>query len=187
MKYTWWLPVLIFAGCAGAPAPREPAAPISLAVTAMDGSVVDLDAALARGETVALVFWQTWCESCKSEAPAVAEAARTHGSRIRFVGVVPGKDETVDDAEVRKVTASWAYDAFPQVRDRDLGLSREFDIRGTPTILVLGKGRRVLFSGHRAPKDWTTLRGLEISAALPDGSASGCKDGVCPLPVGDAP
>lgn len=171
----WWSVLVLLAGCAGSqPAPVSPEVP--LALTAMDGQRLELDAGLARGETVALVFWQTWCAPCAREAPQVVEALRAHGERIRFVGVVPGRDADVDDAEVRRVAARWGYDAFPQVRDRDLRLIDGLGVAGTPTLLVLGRDRQVLYRGHRPPERWDEYHG-----AAPAPSAE-CQDGVCPLP-----
>lgn len=152
------LGVVLQAGCAGAP-PEKPAGGEPLVVTDMAGVSHDLDAALARGETVALVFWQTWCGSCAREAPRLVEAVKEHGPKILFLGVVPGKPETVDEAEVRRVARRWGYEAFPQVRDRDLGLSQRLQVEGTPTIVVLGKERRVLYHAHRPPQDWASFHG----------------------------
>jgi thiol-disulfide isomerase/thioredoxin len=166
-RHPWlFLVLVIVAGCTQEPPPDRPSAEVTapLTVLAMNGEELDLDATLAGGQTVALVFWQTWCGSCKGEAPEIVEAVRAHGSRIRFVGVVAGRDEDVDDAEVSEVATAWGYGAFPQVRDRDLAWSNRFGVRATPTIVVLGKGRRVLFNGHRAPESWTTLRGAPEKA-----------------------
>jgi thiol-disulfide isomerase/thioredoxin len=178
----WVVLAVLTAGCAsgGSSAEEVAGAESCLKLTDMQGRCHDLEAGLARGETVALVFWQTWCKSCRKEAPELARAVRDHGEKIRFVGVVPGRDDTVDDGEVRKTAAEWGYDAFPQVRDRDLALTRSLKVKGTPTILVLGKGKEELFRAHRAPKSWETLEGV-IVAAAPTNSAD-CKDGVCPLP-----
>lgn len=152
----------------------------------MDGNTVDLDAALKRGETVALVFWQTWCGSCKTEAPRIVQAQRKHGDKIHFVGVIPGRDERVDDTEVSETARAWGY-AFPQVRDRDLALTRGLGVTGTPTIVVLGKDRQVLHDSHRPPDDWAALEGAITRQATPrDGltplGEAECEDGVCPLP-----
>ena len=46
-----------------------------------------------------------------------------------------------------------------QVRDRDLSLTKGLGVRGTPTIIVLGKDRQVLYDAHRAPEDWAELEG----------------------------
>lgn len=185
---------LALAGCAsdgaggGGDAPETAVLKMD-AVQTMDGATVDIDAALDRGETVALVFWQVWCAPCKREAPAIAQAQKDHGSKIRFIGVVPGKPETVDDGEVGETAKAWGY-GFPQVRDSDLSLTRGLGVRGTPTIIVLGKDRTVLYDAHRAPEDWTALEGEPASAdsLTPFGDAAECEDGVCPLPAeGESP
>jgi len=153
---------LVLTGCRAGPSTADLAAgervPADVALPRVDlaGEPLDLDAALARGEPVAFVFWQTWCASCRAEAPAVARAAATHGERLRFVGVVPGRDDAVDVAEVEATRAAWGYD-LPQVRDRDLALSRALGVRGTPTIVVLGPDREVRYHAHRPPADWAAL------------------------------
>jgi thiol-disulfide isomerase/thioredoxin len=125
-----------------------------LVVTDMEGRTHDLDEALRAGRPVALIFWQTWCASCIEEAPQLAADARAHGDEILFVGVVPGPDDYVDDGEVEQMAAELGL-PYPQVRDRDLMLSKRFEVKGTPTIVVLGAGGRILFNGHRAPADWS--------------------------------
>ncbi|MBL4847399.1 MAG: redoxin family protein [Planctomycetes bacterium] len=175
-------------GCTSGPAPAEPVpAEVSLSLIDSEGAPQDLDAALARGETVALVFWQTWCASCAKEAPAIAAAAQAEQGKIRFVSVVPGKTETVKDGDVAAKRKAWGYEAFPLVRDLDLSLSRALGVRGTPTILVLGKDRVVRFKGHRPPEDWSQLRGAALAGGASPSPTSGdpeCVDGVCPLPTG---
>jgi len=120
----------------------------------MDGKTHDLNAALSDGRPVALIFWQTWCASCISEAPQLAADARTYGEDILFLGVVPGSDDYVDDGEVEKKATELGL-PYAQVRDRDMALSKRYDVKGTPTIVVLGAGGRILFNGHRAPEDWS--------------------------------
>jgi FAD:protein FMN transferase len=177
MRSTSWMALTLALAACAAPGPAPPPAR-ELKVVDTDGVAHDLDAALARGEAVALVFWQTWCGSCAQEAPAIVEAQRAHGARLRFVGVVPGRDDVVDDAEVARVRAAWGY-AFPQVRDRDLALSRRFGVEGTPTIVVLGEGGAVKYSGHRPPPDWAPLLGAPVEAE--------CEGGVCPMPQDPPP
>jgi thiol-disulfide isomerase/thioredoxin len=168
-------PLLLLAACAASPPSSPPAQTAGLRLVDTDGHPQDLDAALARDEAVAFVVWQTWCHSCASEAPAIAEAARRHGGRLRFVGVIPGKDADVDPAEVASVRSAWGY-AFPQVRDPDLSLCKRLGVKGTPTIVVLGRGGAVRYDGHRAPADWAALEGAPVA------SVSSCEGGVCPLP-----
>lgn len=149
----------VSAACAGAP--TEPQAsvdttldPRALELVDMDGAPADVRASLAAGRAVALVFWQSWCGSCLQEAPALARAAREQAGRIDFVGVVPGPDSSVDEAAVRARVAELGL-PYPQVRDRDLALTRAFRVEGTPTIILLeGEAPRVTWRGHRPPASW---------------------------------
>jgi len=170
-------------GCqsGGAPSSRPERISTEVRLSAQDrgGATQDIDAALARGERVALVFWQTWCESCQDEAPGIAAAVEAEGSRIRFVGVVPGSRETVKEEEVSATAKAWGY-TFPQVRDHDLAWSRALGVRGTPTIVVLGEGREVLYREHRPPANWSAFAGPALMGTKDPGLE--CEDGVCPLP-----
>ena len=128
---------------------------VSLEFVDMDGAVRDLGANLGE-RRVALVFWQTWCASCKQEAPALIQAARKQQT-IDFIGVVSGPDSAVDDGAVRKAIKDWGL-PYAQVRDRSLELTRGLGVAGTPTIVVIGEGREILYHGHRLPTDWAALR-----------------------------
>jgi thiol-disulfide isomerase/thioredoxin len=120
----------------------------------MGGQTHDIDAVLRDGRPVALIFWQTWCAPCIEEAPKLAADARKFGDDILFLGVVSGPDEYVDDREVEAKSTELGL-PYPQVRDRDLSLSDRYEVEGTPTIVVLGTGGRILFHGHRRPADWS--------------------------------
>ena len=147
-------------GC-GAPPPRpEVNRTARLEVRDTQGGPQDIEGALARGETVALVFWQTWCKPCKREAPAIAAAHRSHGDAIRFIGVVSGEQ---DQAEIDATARDWGM-AYPQVVDADLTLATRFDVYGTPTVVVLREDE-VVYRGHRPPEDWTALRGPPLGGA----------------------
>jgi len=125
----------------------------SLLVRDMQGRDYDVDAILASGRPVVLVFWQTWCPSCKKDAPELAHAVADYGSRMQFFGVISGPDVDIDDAEVRRTAREWGH-RQPQIRDRDLALARRFEVTGTPLVVVLGPKGRVLYRGYRLPRDW---------------------------------
>jgi thiol-disulfide isomerase/thioredoxin len=129
----------------------------------MAGRTHDADAMLAAGRPVVLVFWQTWCPSCKREAPELAHAVKQYGDAMAFFGVVSGPDDVVDDAKVRRVAEAWGH-RHPQIRDRDLSLTNRFKVRGTPVIIVLGREGRELFRGFRLPKDWSVFLDVPIAA-----------------------
>jgi len=119
----------------------------------MQGAELDIDAALASGRRVAFVFWQTWCASCRAEFPALNAAAKKYQGKIDYVGVISGPNDMVDDAEVDAVVKQFKL-TYPQVRDRDLVLTRRYEVTGTPTIVIVGKDEETLYLAHHAPEDW---------------------------------
>jgi len=129
---------------------------IDLALTDMDGATLDLASDLASGRPVVLVFWQTWCGSCRAEAPELVRAVERLGERAHFVGVIPGPDGLVDDDEVRATALDWKL-PYAQVRDRENALTGGLGVEGTPTIIVIGPDRSVRYRGHRLPSDWDSL------------------------------
>jgi thiol-disulfide isomerase/thioredoxin len=109
---------------------------------------------LARGKTVALVFWQAWCAPCRAEAPALVTASRAYPD-LEIVGVVSGPDDAVDAEELERAIRELGL-PYRNVRDRALDLTRVLEVRGTPTIVVLDSRGQVLYRGHEVP-DWETL------------------------------
>lgn len=133
-----------------------------LAFADMDGHAHDADALLEDGTPVVLVFWQTWCGSCKREAPELVKAVEHYGESLKFFGVISGPDDAVDDKQVARVAKEWHLE-HPQIRDRDLTLTKRFKVVGTPAIIVVGRGGKTLYRGHRLPEDWTQF--IEASSA----------------------
>ena len=142
----------IFTGCNGnTPAERNDLIPQPAHKIPAGLKIQDM-----AGQSVALVFWQTWCKPCLREMPELARVDRQYSPRIRFYGIVSGTDEDVDDAKVKSLVERLGV-GYPQVRDRDLRLSRGFKIDGTPTIVILGPGRSVLYRGHQLPDNWAVF------------------------------
>jgi thiol-disulfide isomerase/thioredoxin len=140
--------------CAGTPetpaavqASVLPAALESRVYTDLDGAEHALLAADSAGTV--LVFWQPWCGSCLAEAPVLASAARANVD-WRFFGVVSGADGDVRDYEVSRVALEHGI-SYPTLRDRDLSLCEGFDVRSTPTLIVLSPDGRVLHRGEHLP------------------------------------
>lgn len=145
--------------CAG-PATAEThaavSAPVSMQCLDLDGKTRNPDVDLSAGKPVVLVFWQSWCGSCVAEAPHVEQARRRFGDRIGFYGVVSGPDQAVDEAAVRKVVFQHQL-KYPQMRDRDGALSKHFGVQSTPTVVIIGSDRQVLYSEHHLPESWDWL------------------------------
>ncbi len=148
-------------------APCVAAEPLEL--VDMNGGHHDAEALIAAGHPVVLIFWNTWCRSCKGEAPELVRAADEYGETLQFFGVISGPDHVIDDEKVQRVAREWGY-SHPQIRDRDLALAKRFRIFGTPVVIVLGDGGRELYRGFRLPDDWDPF--VPTPAAEPDREAS---------------
>ena len=161
--------LLVLGGACSAPDTHDEPAPLAsvaapalapellgLGLPDLAGDPHSIAEGLARGNRVAVVFWQSWCAPCIAEAPHLAEAHRGIPD-LEVLGVVSGPDAAVDEDEVARTVFELGL-PYPSVRDRTLELTDALEVKGTPTIVVVGEGGRVLFRGHRAPEDWDALR-----------------------------
>jgi len=117
---------------------QRPPAP-SLALPRLEGggqgSLADY-----RGRPVVLNFWASWCEPCKDEAPALERAQR----RLQQAGgTVLGV--TVEDASSasRRFLREYGLD-YPNLRDVDGDLGREYGRTGVPETFVIDRQGRVV-------------------------------------------
>ncbi len=97
-----------------------------------------------------LVFWQSWCGSCVEEAPEVERLHRRFGDRLQVLGVVSGPEGSVDEGHLQNTILRLGL-SYPQIRDRDLRLTRLFEVKGTPDIVLLSGDQRVLYRAHHLP------------------------------------
>jgi hypothetical protein len=81
----------------------------------------------------------------------VQQAHRKFADRLSIAGVVSGPDKSVDKYKLGQIISSLGL-TYPQVRDRDLSLTRLFDVRGTPDVVLLNAQREVVYRGHSLPK-----------------------------------
>ena len=126
----------------------------SISIQTMDETVYNVKEILASGQNVVFIFWQTWCAACLRETPALVKAWHTHKDNIKFFGVISGEDEDVDDEKVLKTAKKFEM-PYPQIRDRNLSLTRKYEVKGTPTIIIIGKGLSVLYNDNHLPKNWS--------------------------------
>jgi thiol-disulfide isomerase/thioredoxin len=84
--------VLLLAVVGALRAPELPDTAPPLALSSLNGQVVDL--AALRGRTVVLNFWATWCGPCRVELPVLTSFAASHPEvEVYYVAA----DGTVED------------------------------------------------------------------------------------------
>jgi protein-disulfide isomerase/peroxiredoxin len=81
--------------------------------------------AQVRGKPFIMTFWATWCEPCKKELPALAEAwEKHHGEGLQVIGINVDSDPSK--------TRAWLRDnplPFPVILDTDKAIMDTFQSR----------------------------------------------------------
>jgi thiol-disulfide isomerase/thioredoxin len=87
------------------------------------------------GKPVLIVFWNTWCPSCKKELPEINQLAKTFAPRgLAVLAVNTG----LNDSE-SKARAYWKKNGFLYHAgfDRYFDVGQSFGVRGVPTVVMV--------------------------------------------------
>jgi cytochrome c biogenesis protein CcmG/thiol:disulfide interchange protein DsbE len=104
----------------------------SLPQERLTGSSVTLAGLLAaaHGKPAVVVFWASWCDPCKQEAPALQ----------RFSQRVPGRLVAVDTGDVAAEARAFIHRygwTFPDLRDGEGTTGNRYRIATLPTTFVI--------------------------------------------------
>ena len=95
-----------------------------------------------RGEAVAVLFWASWCGGCRRELERLQSLRNVYGETgLQVLGVVV--DERPDQALAVATAAGIAY---PQLVDAAKTVSRAYDLRNLPTILLIDRSGALRFA-----------------------------------------
>ena len=110
-----------------------------------DGKTVQLSK-FAKGKTVVLDFWASWCPDCRKDAPEVVrmyEAYRQYG--IEFIGI------SMDtDVEAWKKAIAQFGITYPQVSElkkfKETDIAKAYGVQWIPSMVVVGPDGQVKLS-----------------------------------------
>jgi cytochrome c biogenesis protein CcmG, thiol:disulfide interchange protein DsbE len=105
----------------------------------------------AAGKPALVVFWASWCEPCRTEAPALERFARSAAGRGRVVGV----DWSDEAQSARRFIEKYRW-SFPNLRDGEGAVGLAYGLTGLPTTFLIGA------DGHIGE----TLRGPQTEQTL---------------------
>jgi cytochrome c biogenesis protein CcmG, thiol:disulfide interchange protein DsbE len=149
--------VALFDRGGGPGAPGRPAAPLPRQVLVPPRATL----ASLRGRPAAVVFWASWCEPCRQEAPGFARLARRLHGRASLVGVDWEDERGAALAFVRRYR--WR---FPVLRANAVPGAR-YDVIGLPTTLILTRRGRIarVLRGPQSAAELARALGLSAPAA----------------------
>lgn len=111
---------------------------------------------LYAARPVLLVFWATWCPSCREELPRVNQLAETYSEKLSVLSV--NAQESPEEVE-KFLTQNHVN--FPVLLDQSGQISDLFEVTAIPSILLLAKGGEILYYGFTLPDQ------EKLEAALP--------------------
>ena len=103
-------------------------------------------AKFAKGKTVVLDFWASWCPDCRKDAPEVVrmyEAYKQHG--VEFLGISMDTDVEAWKSAIEKFGI-----AYPQVSElkkfKDTDIAQAYGVKWIPSMVVVGPDGQVKLS-----------------------------------------
>lgn len=126
----------------GAPAP-------DFRLSTLEGKPVGL--ADFKGQPLLLVFWATWCPTCREEVPRINRIAAEYGPKgLAVLAINVGSNDSPDKAAKFRDRHQMAY---PVAFDQGSRVTRAFGVFGIPTILLVDRQGGIIYRGVTAPAD----------------------------------
>ena len=124
---------------------RAPAA----MVRTLDGKPFDLGSYVGRAPML-LEFWATWCPKCRELEPALLDAEKKYGSRVKFIGVAVSINESPE--RVKAYTAKHGL-RHQIVFDTDGNAADAYDAPATSYVVVVDRAGKVVYTGLGGTQD----------------------------------
>ena len=116
--------------------------------TDLNGNVIDLSRSIGT-KPVLVVFWASWCPSCRTEVPKINQLYGKYRDRgMDFVAVNVGYNDSVERAQAFAQKTGMQYPAF---FDGSGKVTEQYNLIGVPTILVADKHGIVRFRNYMSP------------------------------------
>jgi thiol-disulfide isomerase/thioredoxin len=116
----------------------------------MAGEVADLSQLYVGKKPVLIEFWATWCPICAKLLPRMEAAQRRYGSRVEFVVIGVGVNETRES--MRRHLERHAM-PFRFYFDNAGAAVRAFETPSTSYIVALDASGRVVYTGVGEDQD----------------------------------
>ncbi len=114
----------------------------------LNGNLINMSTIIEK-KPVMLIFWASWCPTCKQEAPQINKLVQQFRERgMEFIGINIG----FNDSEKRAQAFIKKYELdYPVIFDTKGEIAADYKVQGVPTIIVADSKGTVLFRNFGAP------------------------------------
>lgn len=121
----------------------------AVTVHSLDGKPIDLGSYI--GKTPMLIeFWATWCPNCKELMPALLDAEKKYGTKVKFVVLAVAINQSPERVRRWLVANPMPHDTYYDLDGKAAGA---FDAPATSYVVVLDKSGRVVYTGLGGKQD----------------------------------
>ncbi len=97
-----------------------------------------------KSKIIVLDFWATWCKPCVKAIPKISELAKEFENKgVTFIGI--NTDSPRNTTKVRPFVSTHKI-KYPVLLDIDQELMNEFLINAFPTLLIINRQGKILYS-----------------------------------------
>jgi thiol-disulfide isomerase/thioredoxin len=121
----------------------------------LDGKKVSFDAQKLK-KPVLLVFWASWCQSCKYETPQIVKLYQDKQDHLDILGVSVDKSQ---EKALKYFTENKI--PYPNLYDPKIEVSKKFRVRATPTLILVDAQGQIAYRSYRLNPE--TLTAIENS------------------------
>jgi thiol-disulfide isomerase/thioredoxin len=115
----------------------------------LKGQPYDLQDSIGK-KPVMLIFWASWCPTCKTEVPRMNKLAEKFRPRgMEFIAVNIGFNDSIERAQAFVKKTGMTYPAY---FDGTETIAEKYRLQGVPTVIIADKHGIVRFRNFTAPE-----------------------------------
>lgn len=119
------------------------------ALQTLDGKDVNLSQWIGRTPVV-MMFWATWCPTCRELEPTMRAARAKYGSQATFMAVAVSVNQSPE--RVRRHLARTPM-PFEVLYDHEGEASGAYDVPATSYVVVIDRAGKVVYTGVGSRQD----------------------------------
>ncbi len=117
--------------------------PPNISLTGLDGKNVDLYSITKKNKYTLVMFWSSWCEHCKGEAPDVNACYKLwHAKGFEIIGVSIDRNKIMWDNAVKE--RGFTFPNVCGMAEYQSPVAKDYRVTRTPTFFLLDSNKQIV-------------------------------------------